>query len=124
MKRYLMRLAVLLALTSSLHAEAGEMSMEEVLTSVEQSFPLLKAAELEQALRTRSLFERWQQTQEEPDEVDASLAATDAQASVKGKQSDLRIELIVTTSLAGSVLKHRLNLLAGPHWQLHDVSAA
>lgn len=82
------------------------------------------AAELEQALRTRSLFERWQQTQEEPDEVDASLAATDPQASVKGKQSDLRIELVVTTSLPGSVLKHRLNLLAGHHWQLHDVSAA
>lgn len=82
------------------------------------------AAELEQALRTRSLFERWQQTQEEPDEVDASLAATDPQASVRGKQSDLRIELVVTTSLPGSVLKHRLNLLAGPNWQLHDVSAA
>lgn len=82
------------------------------------------AAELQDALRTQSLFGRWQQTQDEPDDVDASLAATDPGATVKGSQSDLRIELIVVTTLPGSVIKHRLNLLAGPNWQLHDVSAA
>lgn len=58
MKRFLRRLAVLLSLTSSLHAEtgAGAMSMEEVLASVEQSFPLLKAAELEQAIAAGDLL--------------------------------------------------------------------
>ena len=81
------------------------------------------AAELQQALRTSDLFERWKRMQDEPDEVDASLAAIDSQATVVGTQADLHVDLVVTTSLPGAVFKHRLRLLAGAHWQLRDVTA-
>jgi hypothetical protein len=40
---------------------------------------------------------------------------------VTGQQDDLRIVLNVTTSLPSAVLRHRLRLLAGPHWQLREV---
>lgn len=82
------------------------------------------AEELQAALRSDALFERWRAAQEDPDAVDASLGATDADASVKGSQDDLHIDLVVTTSLPGSVFKHRLRLLAGTHWELRDVTAA
>lgn len=81
------------------------------------------AAELQQALRTSDLFERWKHTQDEHDEVDASLAAVDPQATVVGSQADLHVDLVVTTTLPGVVFKHRLRLLAGGHWQLRDVTA-
>ena len=82
------------------------------------------AAELQDALRDDALFQRWRATQEDPDEVDPALGATDAAASVRGSQDDLHIDLIVTTSLASSVLRQRLGLLAGKGWQLRDVTAA
>jgi hypothetical protein len=81
------------------------------------------ADELQSALRTTALFERWKQSQPEPDDVDDSLAAIDPQAQVTGEQSDLHVDLIATTSLPGSVFKHRLRVLAGSHWQLRDVTA-
>ena len=82
------------------------------------------AEQLQLALRHDALFERWRRMQDEPDEVDPTLGATDPQATVAGKQHDLHIDLVVTTSLPGDVLKHRLRLLAGRHWQLRDVTAA
>ena len=81
------------------------------------------AAELQQALRGNALFEAWRLRQEDPDAIDPSLGATDAEASVRGEQHDLVIDLVVTTSLPGSVFKHRLRLLAGSGWELRDVRA-
>lgn len=81
------------------------------------------AAELQQALRTGELFERWRSRQEDPDAVDASLGATDPEATVTGQQNDLAIDLVASTSLPGGVFKHRLRLLAGSGWQLRDVTA-
>lgn len=79
------------------------------------------AAQLQQALRTPELFERWRSTLEDPDEVDPALAATDPEASVSGQQAGLRINLGVRTRLPGDVFKQRLRLLAGHHWELRDV---
>ncbi|HVI25312.1 MAG TPA: hypothetical protein VM576_03845 [Xanthomonadaceae bacterium] len=82
------------------------------------------AAELQQALRTDALFERWRAQQEEPDDVDPALGATDPAATVRGEQHDLHVELVAVTALPGSILRHRLRLLAGDGWSLRDVSAA
>lgn len=82
------------------------------------------AQELEAALRTPALFEAWRAQQEDPDAVDPALGATDPSARVSGTQSHLKIDLVATTSLSGNVLRHRLRLLAGNAWALHDVTAA
>ena len=81
------------------------------------------AAQLQDALRTTNLFERWRMAQDDPDGVDAAMAATDPQATVTGGQRDLGVELVATTTLPGNVLKHRLRLLAGSGWELRDVTA-
>jgi hypothetical protein len=81
------------------------------------------AEELQQALRTDILFDRWRAKQPDPDAVDASLAVTDPQASVSGQQRDLRIDLVATTSIPGNVLKQRMRVLAGSGWTLTDVTA-
>lgn len=82
------------------------------------------AAELQDALRSEGLFHRWRAQQDEPDEVDPALGATDAEATVTGQQHDLHIDLVVTTALPSVVMRQRLGLLAGSGWQLRDVSAA
>jgi len=82
------------------------------------------AAELQAALRGDELFRRWAATLGDPDDVDAGLGATDPEAVVTGEQSDLHLDLVATTGLPASVLKHRLGLLAGHGWQLRDVTAA
>lgn len=82
------------------------------------------ADELQDALRSDALFERWRATQPDPDNVDPALGATDASATVQGKQDDLQISLVAVTSLNGTAFKHRLRLLAGSAWELRDVSAA
>lgn len=82
------------------------------------------AAELQSALNGDALFERWRATQEDPDAVDPALGVTDPAAKVSGEQRDLRIDLVATTSLPGSVFKHRMRLLAGNHWELRDVASA
>ncbi len=82
------------------------------------------AAQLQDALRNGSLFERWRQRQEDPDEVDPGLGLIDPDARVSGEQDDLRIGLVATTSIPGQVLKHRMRLLSGSAWELRDVSAA
>lgn len=79
------------------------------------------AEQLQDALRTPELFERWRAIQDEPDEVDPALGATDPNATVTGQQADLRINLVVTTSLAGDLFKQRLRLLAGNNWEMRDV---
>lgn len=82
------------------------------------------AGELQEALRSEGLFDRWRAAQDDPDGVDPSLGATDPSATVEGRQDDLHIDLIAVTALPGSVFKHRLRLLAGSTWELRDVSAA
>lgn len=82
------------------------------------------AEQLQAALRSDTLFERWRRLQPDPDAVDPAFGATDPNATVQGKQNHLRIDLVVTTSIPGSVFKQRLRLLAGSGWELRDVSAA
>ena len=82
------------------------------------------AAQLQHALRTSSLFERWRARQDDPDDVDPGLGAVDPDAAVAGQQDDLSILLVARSSVPGHVLKHRLRLLAGGAWELRDVAAA
>jgi hypothetical protein len=82
------------------------------------------AAQLQAALREPGLWERWRAMQPDPDAVDPSLGASDPQATVAAQQADLHCDVTVTTVLPHSVLKHRLGLLIGAHWTLHDVHAA
>ena len=82
------------------------------------------AGELQAALRSNALFERWRLLQPDPDAVDPSLGATDPSATVTGKQHDLHVDLVVTSSIAGTVFKQRLRLLAGSGWELRDVTSA
>ena len=82
------------------------------------------AAQLQEALRTTALFERWRGQQEDPDAVDASYGVVDPGAVVEGHQDDLHVQLVVTSSIPGKVLKHRLRMLAGSGWELRDVTAA
>ena len=82
------------------------------------------AVELQDALRSDRLFEQWRAQQDEPDEVDPTCGATDADAAVTGAQHDLHIDLVVVTSLPSTVLRHRMAMLAGSHWQLADVTSA
>lgn len=83
--------------------------------------PEALADALRAALRTPELFERWRAQQEDPDEVDESLAAVDPEATVQAEQADLEVDLQVDTRLPMHVLRHRLDLLIGSHWRLHDV---
>ncbi|MCJ0826529.1 hypothetical protein MQC88_11300 [Luteimonas sp. 50] len=82
------------------------------------------ALELQQALRSDELFQRWRMAQDDPDAVDPALGAVDPAATVSGQQHDLHIDLVATTTIPGSVLKQRLRLLAGSHWTLSDVASA
>ncbi|MFT3897719.1 MAG: hypothetical protein QM719_08495 [Thermomonas sp.] len=82
------------------------------------------AAELQDALRSDALFQRWRAQQDDPDAIDPALGATDPAARVEGSQHDLHAELVATTSLAGDLFKQRLRWLAGSHWELRDVTAA
>lgn len=82
------------------------------------------AEELQAALRQDGLFARWKAMQPDPDAIDEGLGVTDQAAAVSAAQRDLAIDLIVTTTLPGPVLRHRLRLLAGTGWALHDVTAA
>jgi hypothetical protein len=82
------------------------------------------AEQLQAALRDSALFDRWKARQDDPDAVDPALGATDPAASVHGEQEDLHVDLVVTSSISGTVLKHRLRLLAGSGWELRDVTSA
>ncbi|MDR1075125.1 MAG: hypothetical protein LBL59_02140 [Xanthomonadaceae bacterium] len=80
------------------------------------------AEQLQNALRNDRLFELWRKGQDDPDAVDMAFAKVDPNAQVSGEQEDLHIDLTVTTNLPGDVLCHRMNLLAGNHWELRKVS--
>lgn len=80
------------------------------------------ATTLQSTLREPHYWERWRAMQEEPDEVDPGTGAVDPAATVDGSLEAQRTELIVTTSLPHALVKHRLDLLIGPHWKLRDVS--
>ncbi|PPV08147.1 hypothetical protein XavaCFBP5823_18025 [Xanthomonas axonopodis pv. vasculorum] len=79
------------------------------------------AEQLQAALRDPAWFDRWRQLQTDPDEVDPSLGITDPAATVTGKQHDLRIDLVATTSIPGDLFKQRMQALAGSHWELREV---
>jgi len=81
------------------------------------------AAALQSALRETTLWERWRALQPDPDAVDASLGASDSSATVSAKQHDASTDVVVTTSLPHAVVRHRLGMLIGAHWRLHDVAA-
>lgn len=82
------------------------------------------AEELQHALRTDALFQRWRAVQDDPDAVDPALGATDPAATVRGEQHDLHIDLVAVTSISSAILRHRLRLLAGQAWRLQDVKPA
>lgn len=82
------------------------------------------AAAVQGAMRTPALFERWRQMQDEPDDVDPSLGAVDPAATASARVDDLRIQLDLITDLPMSVVRHRLDLLIGPSWQLRDMRKA
>lgn len=79
------------------------------------------AHELQAALRSPALFERWRAKQDDPDDVDPKLGEVDPTAQVSGSQNDLGIDLVAQTTLPGSLLQQRLRWLAGSAWRLHDV---
>jgi hypothetical protein len=78
------------------------------------------AADIADAMRSDSLFQRWRAKQPEPDEVDPSLGETDGSASAKGELSNDRTDVQLTTKLPMRLVKHRLNLLIGSSWELRD----
>ncbi len=80
------------------------------------------ADELQQALRHGSLFNTWKAKQDDPEDVDPALGATDANAVVSGHHKDLHVELEAVTTLPSNLLRQRMSLLAGNHWQLRDVA--
>lgn len=82
------------------------------------------AAALQEALRSRTLFEHWCAKQPDPDAVDPALGATDAQAQVHARVVDLHVEVDVLTGLPMSLLRQRMNWLIGAAWQLRDVRPA
>jgi len=82
------------------------------------------ATALQAALREPTLWQRWRSMQPDPDAVDPSSGANDPAATVSAVQSNLRTDVEVTTSLPHSILKHRLGLLIGANWSLHDVQSA
>jgi hypothetical protein len=82
------------------------------------------AATLQSALREPSLFAKWKALQPDPDAIDDSLGSSDPAATVTAKQSDLRCDVTVTTTLSHSILKHRITLLIGKNWTLRDVTGA
>lgn len=79
------------------------------------------AEQLQDALRSDRLFVPWRDAQDEPDDVDPALGAVDPEASVRGEQRGLQIDLFADTRLSGDVLRHRMRLLAGNAWELRDV---
>ncbi len=79
------------------------------------------AEELQTALQTKRLFDLWRDKQPDPDAVESQWGATDPAATVTGEQKDLRIDLVVTTTIDSDVFKQRMRMLAGSHWEMRDV---
>lgn len=79
------------------------------------------AEQLHIALADPRWYARWRSIQQNPDAVDKSLAQIDSQSRVLGQMKDFGILLKVHTVLPNKVLHHRMSVLAGTHWELHDV---
>ncbi len=73
------------------------------------------------ALREDDLHQRWLAKQEEPDDVDPQLGLLDPSAQVSAEAARSRIDLLIESELPHFVIKHRLRLLIGEHWRLHDI---
>ena len=82
------------------------------------------AAEFQSALREPTLWERWRALQPDPDAVDPSMGVSDPAATVSVTPKQGHTDVIATTSLPHAVIRHRLGMLIGAHWSLHDVAAA
>lgn len=82
------------------------------------------AALLQSTLREPTLWRRWRAMQPDPDAIDAALGTSDPQATVSAEQVNMHTDIVVTTCLPHAILKHRLTLLVGAHWSLHDVKSA
>lgn len=82
------------------------------------------AQALQTALREPTLWQRWKALQPDPDSIDTTLGVSDPKADVVARQADLHTDFEVTTTLPHAVLKHRLALLIGNNWKLHDVRFA
>lgn len=104
--------------------DLGSARGESPSVSFQGNAPDTFAAELTSALREPALFDRWRGLQADPDEVDPLLGATDPSATVTAELHDLGSRVEVVTTLPHAVLKHRLTLLVGHHWSLHNVSGA
>lgn len=92
--------------------------------SFQDSSPEAFAAQLQAALREPTLWERWRALQPDPDAVDPSMGVSDPAATVSVTPKQGRTDVVATTSLPHAVIRHRLGMLIGAHWSLHDVAAA
>lgn len=79
---------------------------------------------LRTALAEPTLWNRWRAMQPDPDAIDAALGVSDPNAKVEAQQSDLHINVQITTALSYAIIKHRLTVLIGKHWTLRDVNPA
>lgn len=92
--------------------------------SFQGTSPSSFAVALTEALREPTLWKRWQKMQDDPDDVDHAMSASDQNATVEAELQGSHCRVRVVTTLPHAVLKHRLTLLVGHHWKLHDVSNA
>ena len=83
--------------------------------------PATFADQLATALRETAWFERWRNAQADPKTIEPTLAGADPQAQVFARLDEPRINIEIHTTLSSKVICHRLALLAGRHWELHDV---
>lgn len=94
---------------------------ENSLLAFQGASPEALAKAFAEALQQPQLFELWRDQQEQPDEIDPALGATDVNATAVAEQHDLHVELQVRTRLPHRILKQRLNWLIGHSWELCDV---
>ena len=83
--------------------------------------PATFADQLKVALSDPAWFERWRTVQADPSSIQPALAPCDPAVSVCARLDEPRIVLAVNTTLSSKVICHRMTLLAGHHWELHDV---
>lgn len=85
------------------------------------SSPASFAGQFQDGLREHGLFKRWRDKQADPDAVPDNLSPCDPDAVVTATSADLHTDVEITTNLPHRVVSHRLKLLIGPNWTLHDV---
>ena len=99
------------------HAARGH----DVAFSFNAQSPATFAGQLTTALRDAAWFARWRNSQADPETIQPALAACDPDVRVLAHLDDPRIVLEINTTLASKVICHRMALLAGHNWELHDV---